>query len=797
MRPTSDPRKEPLRPFTVRVPLSPHTLRENLSNRDSHSSSESLGYVSPTKSIKNFFNNRYSAQSFESISEEPELRPRSAIHSLIRPAFTRSRSSLAEPKQDTSPRKQSTTVDDFADSSDLEYDAESINSILQEYASESKRGSNRHLFTEQFDEAEHIYHTREEPVSPLQLRGPVSGISLEKKESNSPTNPAFSALLQNTPVPGAFTQKQAVPSTDKPAASSISTQKVSVPALPTTSVPATPTESSSSSKSAPETPAGSSVLRATRRPSQRRSIIELTLANHSSSENSLSSYQSFHDAKSDSTGSPAFHIHEDSGSASVRSMELRKTPSVRTPVDRRAVISMSSNVDANRSSIYNLTAVSSVRNSPAEKYPDPDITPKSHAAYDVTDALERPLFDATLRSEIADETVLRSNRSTMRLSMSSGELLLRLESKQHVSGGASSEKDHYSHERARNALADLTAGPDSSTELPVMLYKVQNKDFDEGEQRWLVYEKKAMGPPGKPYMGQPSSSVSRNSSSSSTYSRTSGERTFSRIPESDKVFPRIPTPPERTFPRIPTPTEGKFPRVPTPPERSFSRIPTPPEPSFSRIPTPENRSRKPTPPEISKSRDSSSPSLKAYYSASIVSANHAYFQQNFGDNIGDFRHNKPRHSPNLLPALSQPGPNSYLKDSVSRQTSHDQMLDYVSSSGLADYDLEKHAFHNRSKTYQRQPAQFHSWGVFAAMMALGLVVPPLYFLLSLGVFDQSGNTRGYNGLYYTQEKHNQQVRTKKYRPVQKMVSLAAGIFWFCVILAMIGVGLGLGLGREK
>lgn len=665
-------------------------------------------------------------------------------------------------------------MEDFADSSGLDYDAESINSILQEYAGDSRRASNRQLFTEQFEgeEAPRIHKGLGSSDSlarssdhGLPNKCPQFAAKGSESSKSSPTNPLFSALLSNTPFSGENTQKEA-----------ISCPQGALPSSTAKSLPNTPSEATFSAPTAfSSTPSSAPGPRTNRRASQRRSVIELTLASHSNSENSLSSYHSFHDAKSDSTGSPGFLIHEDSGSASIRSMDLRKSSSVRTPVDRRTVVSMSSNVDANRSSLYNITAgsSSSARFSPAEKYPEPDITPKSHA-YDVTDSLERPLFDASLLSVIADETALRSNRSTIRLSMSSGELLVRLgpsaEQKEPILVENASKKDLYNREKAGTTLVDLTAGIDSSTELPVMLYKVQNKSFDEGEQRWLVYEKKTMVPPGKPFIGLASRSVSRNSSSSSTYSRTSAEKTFSRNPQSAR-------------------NSG---------ENTSIRIPTPPERAFSRIPTSENRSRNPTPPEVSsKSGNSSAPSLREYYSPSIASASHAYFQQNFGNNIGDFRHNKPRDSPALVSPIAQPGPNPFLRDTVSQQTSHDHMLDDVDSSGLLDYDLEKYALHNRSKTYQRQAPQFHSWGAFAAMMALGLIVPPVYFLLSLGVFDLSGRTGAYKGLYYAQEKDSQQIRGKKYTPWQKMLSLGAGVFWFCVILAMIGVGLGLGLGREK
>lgn len=88
--------------------------------------------------------------------------------------------------------------------------------------------------------------------------------------------------------------------------------------------------------------------------------------------------------------------------------------------------------------------------------------------------------------------------------------------------------------------------------------------------------------------------------------------------------------------------------------------------------------------------------------------------------------------------------------------------------------------------------QYFGWTYFMVMMLLGLIIPPTYFLLSLGISDKLKNSKNYyTGIYYKQQYLINRAKVIKYSPLQKLISLAIGLLWTAVILAMIGVGFGL------
>ena len=71
------------------------------------------------------------------------------------------------------------------------------------------------------------------------------------------------------------------------------------------------------------------------------------------------------------------------------------------------------------------------------------------------------------------------------------------------------------------------------------------------------------------------------------------------------------------------------------------------------------------------------------------------------------------------------------------------------------------------------------------LMLLGLIVPPLYFVIPIGLMD-----RDYLGLRYAN-------KPSKIHNNTKIISLILGILWLLIVLAMIGVGIGLGVTRES
>lgn len=105
-----------------------------------------------------------------------------------------------------------------------------------------------------------------------------------------------------------------------------------------------------------------------------------------------------------------------------------------------------------------------------------------------------------------------------------------------------------------------------------------------------------------------------------------------------------------------------------------------------------------------------------------------------------------------------------------------------------DYYSDEELFLNEKFKYPK----FFTWKYFSVMMIIGLIIPPLYFLLSLGIFDKLSNEKNYyTGIYYKQQYLINHSRVVKFSPLQKTISFFIGLFWFAIILAMIGVGFGL------
>lgn len=411
-----------------------------------------------------------------------------------------------------------------------------------------------------------------------------------------------------------------------------------------------------------------------RNPSQRenRSIIEMTLA-HTSLASSPRN-------RSSGDSSIRFKIYDDTE---------------KKLVDRRTMISVNSNPDnipGNRSSLH---ITSPARKE--DKYPDPDVTPLPTPQKPIVspDAIssddstsmsvsidpntsERPLrpLRMLVRYSLNDETVLNEPRESFRTSLSLGELLTKLD-------------DFYDEKKDDTKFGNLTAGLDSSNDLPVMLYTVHDKN--EKNQRWLVYEKekKQLGEY-SPYIGAPAP-VYHSSPSSSVGSESTGRST------------------------------GESAR--------------------------------------------------------------AYIERNFNERIGDFRRDRPRGGESTFGR----SPSVYHK--TSDISLHKPSLPLVQQHKEIDFEQMLYPSSIESGLlYYTQIPEFHDhlWSKFVSMMVVGLVAPPIFFLLSFGAFDSNA----YNRQTYYVGTEKTGVK-KKYTHFQKLASLFIGLFWVLVVLAMIGVGLGL------
>ena len=384
------------------------------------------------------------------------------IGSFLKPKFLKSRSSLnssgsnenivrSEPNFTTKQRQS--TIEDFADTSSEEqnskqyvYDAESINSILEEYGTRnslnlSPTKKNDFIFKEEFNDSWELN------------RSILSSMNRSNSARNSGANTPV--ILSNAP--------QA-------------------------------------------------------RRNNRTSVIERTLGNRLSQSSSGSSSLpgAFYDCSkgsngtnSDSSGSSKFKIYTDK--------QNEGQTDNRRKVDRRNIISTSSNVDVfNRSSFSNLTTISNIDFNMTDdnKYPASKSTNAHRQSkrqsdnrflFDVSNNILEAEFDENADSNILervlqpkdrtsifsdrfpntslinmDETAIKNTtRDITRSSMSTNELLYKLETFYNTDNDNNTQESiPNSQTRSKEInknFYDLTAGIDSKTNLPVMLYKVQDR----------------------------------------------------------------------------------------------------------------------------------------------------------------------------------------------------------------------------------------------------------------------------------------------------------------------------------
>lgn len=788
-------------------------------------------FTSPSKSIKGFFRNRMSAHSIESISEEPELRGRDdRRHSklskessptksptrsnyLLRPLFLRSKSStssipldMGSALQISLTKESKVTLDDFADTSssdeasdDYRQDTDSINSILEEYRARDSKyfkdpapDHDKHqsfLFKEEFDESNssEILDTSKQPEVPTPqyaTRPKSQVISPSKSQVITPTKSHFETLVLVRP-----------PSISR----SGSTKQTHQP-------------------------------------------IDTTLANVEGGlplkrNSGASSNDSFIEKRSGETSATSmnFKINQDR----IEPIGRSNSKNLR---DRAKVISASSNVDVNRSA-YNITGGSLDYESDV-KYPEPNISgtptplqtprrqnPRSNPTSSnsgntrqstrsdpidenaslvskgpiresievknvdmLAENIETALKHESLRLlEINfDETVLKHNSTlsineTMRSSMSSGELLHKLENFYEKKEKAGPKNFSNSSPRSSNmtkfnpqtsstlrdsqgdkksALGNLTAGIDSSSELPVMLYSVHDRDYDEGNQRWSVYEHRANGP-----SLEQGRTRHQNSSSEDT---------------TDSMYHDAPAPPTLQAP-APVSAGVPVPKNPQTPKHVYiAESASLSQHSFNSL----------------SSNTRANPTTANTGSTRVTSTNQDYIDRNFNKHIGDFRHDKPRSvatkpsTGSLSPAFphnavvvdrlnNQPSDHS---NSAGRTQSHDSIYSQ-DSFDLGEFEKQI-GDTNKDRTNNEDSARFYSYPKFLLLILIGLIVPPIFFLLTLGVFDTS-NPSNHSGLSYYKGDLG-----KKFSKTQKIISLIIGLLWFSVVIAMIGVGIGLGI-RES
>lgn len=377
----------------------------------SQSTQQTSQISSPTKSIKNYFKNRSSLKSIESISESPEketivqtlLQPSTSpsrhggllLPSRLsgRPSFTRSRSSLASVtssagagavgvsisnmgvRSTLSPSRvikaKPVEIEDFADSdSGSEYDADSVNDILSEYGIPQLDDKRASTFLFQEDLSENYERTRKEEEREKAIN------KLTNSQKNSPLIGGALVMVASVSTPGVTAVTRAI-------GSSKGIESIGGKENSSTHNKASDRQlERSSSLGNRSLDARSSVLSGSnqlgkigKRTLRTKSIIELSLedTHNISTEHSNASTSSnyYYDAKekgganssssesnnnrSASSGIQSFHIYTDNLETSPK---VANTVTMKSYKDRRT-ISTSSNIDNNRSSsLYNMTTIS-------------------------------------------------------------------------------------------------------------------------------------------------------------------------------------------------------------------------------------------------------------------------------------------------------------------------------------------------------------------------------------------------------------------------------------------------------
>lgn len=414
---------------------------------------------------------------------------------------------------------------------------------------------------------------------------------------------------------------------------------------------------------------------------------------------------------------------------------------------RHTVLSSSSNIDEDKSILMISTVSTVAERSDDIRYPDPEIavndTPiKNEGDHDRIDDHPVELHQHQLLQPSGDRA--RNSAYTHRSSISSGELLSRLEASYDVSGRRQI--------RPVSGLNNFTARLDSRTELPVMLYRVENESFDE--KRWSLVE-------------------SQRDSARERKSDNNGSHDSSGSNESTRLYP------------------GQKMSIQTDHSGSSSSGADPKSPPYhlqglfqpqmgdihgqgdghggrgSGSGTNSGNSG-----DSGANSGSNSGRGSGSGSSGPASSRHKSSIQSYFDRLQQsklsqtpqskptpYMDDKPDHSAYPEP----PPPTEKLRDSEERKTSHERMF------------YEKDTF-NHPPTTRR----YHSWYYFLLIMVVGLVAPPVYYLVTLGVMDRR------------QSRHGPQPRFLR---GQKFFSLVVGIVWILVVMAMIGVGFGVGTRR--
>ncbi|KAI5953414.1 hypothetical protein KGF54_002786 [Candida jiufengensis] len=706
---------------------SPNAKTSSSSTSTTTTTATDQEFVSPTKSLKQFFfKNRLSSYSIESISEEPELetttkkkttttnisnneltptRSPRILNFNLRPKFARSRSSgLSDTGSQQSKypalQNKNITLEDFADTDssdesrisqepDHEHEHEhehepshivdeSFSSVLQEYTNRDSESR----FIEHDSRPNSKLLTADEKEELMELAEPPQPNYSENEEPLNATPPQHHTSILNQPSPTALNQVA-----NRDSGNSITSLRFKV-----------------TDKIEPLKNVNKHISTSTNVDINRSSLRgSLAFSDDSENDNNNSSGQRLPDPNITPLATPKANFFNERNTSSPENNTNTSNISNETPI-----------------ALAGLMQYSSSENSKNKR-----LSSKSQ--------LDETLLNnkTTVHTFTFDETMLEPKHQSMaRSSMSSGELLRNLENSYEIINNSGNQSNRSSQPQVihqfklkapissppqpQSAENNMTAGIDSTNELPIMLYKVHDKDFDESKNRWSVYE-------------------NRNSNNTMIKGSTSNN---SNIP---KIEPQQPKSSSSSSSSASYQSINQINQIN---ERSQSQSQSPP-----------------IKPEPVLKRDSSlvlsQPKRNIYHSSS--------------------------YNPNQTP--------TNLID-LEKQL---QQLPYIPRQQLSEKQ-EENIY--KIKNYSNLK--------YSLLMIIGLILPPIYLLVGIGMFDDhtsnNNNSLSYYGgglRFYKNYKQNQsQVTIKKFTKWQKILSLVLGIFWILVVLAMIGVGLGIGLTRK-
>ena len=434
-----------------------------------------------------------------------------------------------------------------------------------------------------------------------------------------------------------------------------------------------------------------------------------------------------------------------------------------------------------------------------------------------------PKLPLMLRFSHGSDSIAEVLRDTIRLLMSLGELLTRLEN--YYEGDAEPVPEEvllprrrvapppttikFAHDELRGTETDLTAGVDAESELPITIYKVQGKDYDELTQRWLVYEHnrtRASATSGNVINAPPRQLLSESLSVGDTPDATVSQLGALSLLHVAKVLPpghpytlasypvstgtvggtrlelhRLSLASSRAVqaPALAAALAAAVAATPLTGQSHLTHTTQTPLSQYTAL-TPSQLRNVILPPTPAPLKSLVSPAL----ALALVLRQLPLAKQERVDPITELRTPSPHvQHPQQLVVLDH----SPQEQSPAHMFggSPDVEPFAIDLSTIEKGWLPHLVYRDTPKTYL--------WGHWLVMMVLGLIIIPIHFMIPLGVLDRDPLAHHqYLAMFYSAPM-GKKPRTEKYTKAQKIASAVIGVCWLAIVIAMIIVGLVVGL----